>query len=149
MRHDHILLRVQDLYQMINFFTETLKLEEGSRPAFPFPGAWLYSENQPLIHLALNDEGLDSSAHKAQEQYLGKRSASSQQGIVDHIAFQGDDYTSLILRLKNNATAYFERSVPVSGEHQVFVIGPEGLLLEILFNQDKSAIKTPFTKPSH
>jgi lactoylglutathione lyase len=134
---------------MVQFFTEILKLKEGPRPAFLFPGTWLYSENQPLVHLTLNDEGLDSSPHKAQEQYLGKRSPSSQQGIVDHIAFQGDDYTSLILRLKNNATAYFERSVPVSGEHQVFITGPESLLIEILFNQDKLAIKTPFTKPSH
>lgn len=140
MRHDHILIRVQDLHRMIQFFTEILKLKEGARPAFPFPGAWLYSENQPLIHLALNYEGLDSSAHKAQEHYLGKRSATSQQGMVDHIAFQGDDYIALISRLKNSATAYFERSVPVSGEHQVFVTGPEGLLLEILFNQDKLAI---------
>ncbi|WP_028469446.1 VOC family protein [Neptunomonas japonica] len=149
MKHDHILLRVQDLHKMVQFFTEILKLKEGARPAFSFPGAWLYSDNQPLIHLALNDEGLDSSTHRAQEQYLGKRSATSQQGIVDHIAFQGDDYTSLISRLKNSATAYFERSVPVSGEHQIFVTGPEGLLLEILFNQDKSAIKTPLTNTSH
>ncbi|BBB30392.1 VOC family protein [Neptunomonas japonica] len=140
MRHDHILLRTQDLDRMIQFFTEILKLEEGTRPAFSFPGAWLYSGNQPLIHLALSNEVLDSSAHKAQEQYLGKRSATSQQGIVDHIAFQGDDYTSLISRLKGSTTAYFERSVPVSSEHQFFVTGPEGLLLEILFNQDKLAL---------
>lgn len=144
MRHDHILLRVENLGEMVDFFTLILRLKKGARPAFLFPGVWLYHEHQALIHLVLNETALDHSEKTAQDQYLKKRDGASQQGIVDHIAFQGDDYNSLISRLQTHSIAYFERNVPVSGEHQVFITGPEGLVFEILFNQDKSAITITF-----
>jgi len=114
MRIDHVLICTRDLKGMQHFFEEVLCLEPGPRPPFPFDGTWLYSEGKPLIHLAA------SSVH-------------SSRGAVDHIAFTGDSYRELINRLKQNKQEYVERTVPGSGEHQVFVAGPEGISLELQF----------------
>lgn len=56
-------------------------------------------------------------------------------GIIDHVAFSGQDYDKLIERLQKHQTSFFERTVPLTGEHQVFVEGPEGLRVEVLFRK--------------
>jgi lactoylglutathione lyase len=114
MRIDHVLICTRDLPTMQRFFAEVLRLKPGKRPPFPFDGVWLYSEGRPIIHLAA------SSNH-------------GNKGAIDHIAFTGDKYKSLIHRLTRHNHDYVERTVPDSGEHQVFVTGPEGISLEIQF----------------
>ena len=56
-------------------------------------------------------------------------------GIIDHIAFSGHDYKKLIERLQHHQKNFFERTAPLTGEHQVFVEGSEGLRVEIQFNK--------------
>ncbi len=56
--------------------------------------------------------------------------------MVDHIAFSGSDYPELIERLKRHQLDYFERSVPLTGEHQVFISGPEGIRIEVQFKSN-------------
>ena len=114
MRLDHVLICTRDLAAMERFFHEVLSLKPGRRPPFPFDGSWLYSDGSPLIHLAA------SSSHE-------------DKGAVDHIAFTGDNYNHLIARLKQAGRDYMERTVPDSGEHQVFVTGPEGISVEVQF----------------
>jgi len=114
MHIDHVLICTRDLEAMRRFFQEVICLEPGKRPPFPFDGTWLYSEDKPIIHLAA------SSSHGSN-------------GAVDHIAFTGDNYKELIKRLLLAKREYTERTVPGSGEHQVFVRGPEGISLEIQF----------------
>ena len=36
---------------MIRLYEEVLGLNNGDRPPFDVPGAWLYSEENPIVHL--------------------------------------------------------------------------------------------------
>ena len=111
---DHVLIYTKDLPAMQRFFEEVVCLVPGERPPFPGNGTWLYSKGRPIIHLAA------SSSHGTN-------------GAIDHIAFTGGDYQSLITRLSRYKYKYVEQKVPGSNEHQVIVNGPEGVSLEIQF----------------
>jgi lactoylglutathione lyase len=132
---NHVLIRTTRIEAMIHFFEQTLKLKNGFRPSFPFQGAWLWADNRPLIHLSEVDP-----EDKGQLDYLDQVNAVSKTGtgIIDHVAFSGSDYSGLIERLKRHRLDYFERTVPTSGEHQVFIQGPEGLRVEIQFPEMQS-----------
>jgi catechol 2,3-dioxygenase-like lactoylglutathione lyase family enzyme len=53
--HANLRLRPQDLPAALVFYRDLLGLEEGPRPAFDFPGAWLYAGGRPIVHLACRD----------------------------------------------------------------------------------------------
>ena len=133
---NHILLRAGNIQVMSQFLIQTLGLTNGFRPPFDFPGIWLYSEDQPLIHIvemAAKNDGLSD--------YLGEqKTISGAMGVIDHVALTGTHYFELLSRLKQQQIQYYERTVPLSNEHQVFVEGPDNLRLELLFNADKSSI---------
>lgn len=115
MKLNHNLVLTRDADAMIHFWTDVIGLTIGERPPFPFKGAWLYSEGKPLIHIAeqpdLNPYG----------------------GALAHVALEGAAYQELISNLIKTATDYSEKNVPVSGERQVFVKGPDGLVVEMQF----------------
>ena len=127
---NHVLVRTTHLKNMSQFLTQTVGLEEGHRPPFNFPGTWLYSNDKPLVHLVEIH-----SDNNRQSDYLGQQSSVAEIGLgaVDHIAFSGSNYPELIEGLKQQHIEYFERTVPLTGEHQVFAKGPDGLKLELLF----------------
>lgn len=128
---DHILIRTANVDGMIGFFEKALALNNGSRPPFPFPGAWLWSDDRPLVHLSKADPIVER-----QWNYSGagkKTLPQSGTGIIDHIAFSGADYPALIERLQHHRINYFETTVPSTAIRQVFIEGPEGLRVEIQF----------------
>ena len=131
---NHILINTKDMAAMIRFFEQSLGLENGKRPPFAFTGAWLWSKDTPIIHLVDTnpaDQG-DTSYLKSKKSVEGCGT-----GIIDHIAFSGQDYSSLKARLKRHQLKYFERTVPLTREHQLFVDGPEGLRIEVQFKMDE------------
>lgn len=134
---NHVFIRTADIEKMILFFEQTLGLEHGYRPSFNFPGAWLWGDDRPLIHLSEI-----SPVDKEQTDYLGNQKGASEMstGTIDHIAFSGSDYPGLIERLKHYKMDYFERTLPLTGEYQVFVEGPEGLRIEIQFDRQQTHI---------
>src|SRR6185369_13824335 len=55
---DHYNIETVNLEETIKFYCEVLGLYVGDRPPLPFPGAWLYAENnQPTIHLIGTNPG--------------------------------------------------------------------------------------------
>src|SRR5258705_3595775 len=48
---DHATLRTSDLEGTRNFLEAVLDLTLGYRPAFPFPGYWLYADGEPIVHI--------------------------------------------------------------------------------------------------
>jgi lactoylglutathione lyase len=133
---NHILLRTHDLEEMGQFFEQSLDLKKGYRPPFNFPGSWLWSDDKPLIHLTeLNPADTEQSDHLGGQRTI----PNTGMGTVDHIAFSGSDYPRLIARLKHHHLDYFERAVPLTGEHQVFVEGPEEVRVEIQFDSNQLA----------
>ena len=59
---DHINIRTADLAGTKAFFMDVLGLSEGWRPAFPFPGAWLYAGEKDVVHLVTIETPLAASA---------------------------------------------------------------------------------------
>lgn len=122
MHIDHFLVRAKEVDRMRDFFERAIGLENGPRPDFPFPGYWLYSEDKPLVHLAV-----DSTAGSAEDGVV------KSSGPVDHVAFKGEDYDALMGRLKTAGVEFNERVVPGNTARQVFVHGPEGVTIEMQF----------------
>jgi catechol 2,3-dioxygenase-like lactoylglutathione lyase family enzyme len=128
MHLDHVTLRTDDLEGTKAFFTNVLGLSVGKRPAFKFPGYWLYSNGRPLVHLVTaSPERSYVPGHAEDDAIEGGT------GAVDHIAFGGDDYDALIGRLKSRNLEYTARTQTGTGIRQVFVAGPHGLVVEIDF----------------
>ncbi|MHA6575650.1 VOC family protein [Pseudomonas yamanorum] len=125
---DHFTLRTANVDQTVGFYRDALGLEEGWRPAFPFPGSWLYSGGRPLLHIA----SLQGSAEQL-ETYLGVHAAGNGSGALDHIALRCDDLESHRQRLLNLNVGFTERVVPELFEHQLFVEDPNGIRVELIF----------------
>jgi len=131
---DHFTLRTAKVDETADFFRDAIGLEEGWRPAFPFPGRWLYAAGRPLLHIANLGSGgaeLDS--------YLGTRTLGEGSGAFDHIAFRCSDLESHRQRLRDLGLRFSERVVPDLSEHQVFVEDPNGIKVELIFTDSPKA----------
>lgn len=115
MNINHVLVLTSDLKAMECFWTKLIGLQVGERPPFPFNGVWIYSDNKPLVHIAEQAASVFGN------------------GAIAHVALEGSDYKSLIKRLNTSSYLYTEKVVPLSGERQVFIVGPDGLIVEMLF----------------
>lgn len=115
MKLNHILVLTSDLVAMEHFWTKLIGLQVGRRPLFPFKGLWFYSEDKPLVHVA--------------EQHR----AAFGNGSIAHVALDGADYKALLDRLNQSSHPYREKEVPLSGDRQVFITGPDGLTVEMVF----------------
>ncbi|KPH62214.1 hypothetical protein AMS58_09680 [Pseudoalteromonas porphyrae] len=133
MRLDHVLISSADYQAMRHFFISSIGLTQGYRPPFSFEGSWLYgTDNIALVHL------VNAAGNKAQQRYLSAVNTKMQgRGVVDHIAIRSLGYQVFKNRLDQTGVIYFERSVPELLEHQVFIDGPEGLKIEMLFNSNE------------
>ena len=115
MKLNHVLVLTTNLKAMECFWTKLIGLQVGERPPFPFNGLWIYSDDRPLIHIAEQDTSAFAN------------------GAIAHVALEGANYKALLERLGNNTYVYTEKVVPLSGERQVFIVGPDGLTVEMLF----------------
>src|SRR5947207_9293355 len=70
---DHYNVSTRKLRETVQFYEDVLGFVNGPRPPFNFPGAWLYSAGQPVLHL--NDI---SKTDKEQR---------PDSGVIDHVAF--------------------------------------------------------------
>ena len=94
--HINIRCSVSDLPHLEKFYGQALGLENGYRPDFGFPGAWLYHGQEPIIHLAARYA--DGSIVKNKEH----------NGSVDHIAFKCTGSDEMRERLVHNRVSFTE-----------------------------------------
>ncbi len=116
---DHFTIMTADLVASVAFYTEILGLADGPRPAFDAPGAWLYCDDRPLVHLITGGAGKDSGT-----------------GAIDHVAFRASGLADYIARLNERGIAYRERDVPGQPLHQLFLADPDGITIEINFRDE-------------
>ena len=127
---DHCAIRTTKLQETRDFFVDILGLEDGERPDFPFPGAWLYTDSTAVIHLI----GVDPDDPSGLQRYVGgeiSTEALQGSGAFDHIAFRANDPSVLTERLKQTDYEYRERQVPNMNLFQVFVEDPNGITIEL------------------
>ena len=127
---DHCAIRTTKLQETRDFFVEILGLEDGDRPNFPFPGAWLYTDSTAVIHLI----GVDPDDPSGLQRYVGgeiSTEALQGSGAFDHIAFRANDPSVLTERLKQTDYEYRERQVPNMNLFQIFVEDPNGITIEL------------------
>ncbi len=126
---EHIALRVKNPERMKDFLLKLLSLKVGFRPEFSFPGYWLYSKDieRSLIHIFHKDASFykkDLINEDFDEEYISGN-------IVNHICFFSDNYEEIIKRISNLNIDYSINLVPNSPIEQIFIKGPENLIIEI------------------
>ncbi|RDJ21869.1 glyoxalase [Bosea caraganae] len=117
MKLDHVTLRTADLEGTRQFMEALLDLEVGERPAFPFPGYWLYRDGEPIVHLIPG----------------GGQPLGSAAEAIDHVGFRLEDYDGFRAKLDRLAIGYATMELPELGERRLFVRTPGGILLELVF----------------
>jgi len=115
-RLDHVNVLARDGAAMVAFFTAVLDAREGPRPAFDFPGHWLYIDGIPAIHVNYRDAAADPGP-----------------GCVDHIAFGVFEHAALAARLAASGYRHEQGSGIPGGVGQFFVHGPEGIKVELQY----------------
>lgn len=135
-RLDHYSIRTLDIEASRRFYTEVMGFEVGFRPAFDFPGVWLYNGapqagSYGVVHII----GIDPDNPDGLKAYLGDRDVSSLNGTgtVDHMAFTATGLAEMRQRLERHGVAYRERTVPNLGLHQVFFEDPSQVTIELNF----------------
>lgn len=126
-RLDHINVLSADIDATRDFFVAVLGVAPGYRPPFSSPGHWLYHGDQAVIHIS--DAGNHEQTHVDDLRGAPIRGQSA----VDHVAFRCDGYAEMTDRLRRLGIAFREADVPVAKVHQVFVDGPNGLGVELIF----------------
>ena len=123
---NHFTILTDDLPATLAFYEEHLNLKPGARPPFKFPGAWLYADGgrgeDPILHVIAGIEG--------------KRLVK---GVIDHMAFSGEDLAGAVAKLKAKGIGYELRKLPDYGTWQLFFDDPNGAKVEIDFDPKEPA----------
>src|ERR1700744_389142 len=85
---EHFTILTNELDRTVAFYREHLGLEPGARPAFPFPGAWLYCNGRAVLHVVAGRELPDPPS-----------------GVIDHMAFAAAGLGETVRRLDAAAIA--------------------------------------------
>ena len=122
---NHYTLRCtsDQLPALLDFYTRVLHLTPGARPVMPFDGYWLYSEGQPIVHLAAFARGDEGRLT----------------GPLDHISFRAHGLQATKAFLQREGIVYEEAPVEGWPIHQVFLRAPDGLKIELTFDTDQEA----------
>jgi catechol 2,3-dioxygenase-like lactoylglutathione lyase family enzyme len=121
---DHVTLRTSDLEGTRNFIETLLGFKSGYRPAFGFPGYWLYEGAEPIVHLIPGRGGPVDRSGEA----------------IDHVAFRIDDYDGMRRRIDTLAIAYSTMELRELNERRMFIRTPGGVLLELVH---RAAVAAP------
>jgi lactoylglutathione lyase len=128
---DHVNITTGDMRRTVDFMTAVLGLEDGPRPPLRSPGHWLYQNGAAVVHVS--DAGQKEQTHAA-DPSRGDPSRRGAKGVVDHVAFRCAGYRETIAKLREHGVAIHESDVPGTGDHQVFVDGPDAISFELIFS---------------
>jgi catechol 2,3-dioxygenase-like lactoylglutathione lyase family enzyme len=118
---DHVFVLTDDLEASRRFYCDLLGLELCKRPAFPFAGYWLGSEERVFIHLGDRAEFRDALVA------LGLEDGA---GPVDHVAIRGSSLDELAARFAAAGVDMVTNEVP-GVFRQLYVTDPNGVRIEV------------------
>lgn len=116
MKIAHYNVGTRNLDETVQFYTQVVGLEAGTRPNFASVGAWMYSDDQPLVHLVELSDAPQGST-----------------GPIDHIALELSGLDEFIAHLTELGQPYVDQPIPDNEGWQVFVVDPNGVKLEFNF----------------
>ena len=122
---DHYNVSTRKLGDTVRFYEDILGLVNGPRPPFDFPGAWLYSEGHPVLHL--NDISPTDKQQPADS------------GVIDHIAFGSRGFEAMQRHLAQKEVQFRVNVVPNSSRRQIFLTDPNNVLIELNYDVGKEA----------
>jgi len=127
-RIEHYNIYTTRLAETVAFYDRVLGMKAGDRPPFAFPGAWIYLEGTPVLHLVDVSDGARAA-----------RAGQHGTGVLDHIAFEAVDLAAMRATLAREDVKWEERIVPRTGITQLFVVDPNGLTIELNFAETARA----------
>ena len=122
---DHYNVSTRKLGETVRFYEDVLGFQNGPRPPFNFPGAWLYSAGHPVLHL--NDISQTD------------REQRSDSGVIDHVAFGSRGFEAMKTRLAGRGVNYRVNEVPNSTRRQIFLRDPNNVEIELNFDTKNEA----------
>jgi catechol 2,3-dioxygenase-like lactoylglutathione lyase family enzyme len=117
---DHYNVSTRKLGDTVRFYEEILGFENGPRPPFDFPGAWLYSDGHPVLHL--NDIAATDKPQPPTS------------GVIDHVAFGSRGFEAMKQHLAGKGVPHRINQVPNSRRWQIFLTDPNNVLIELNFD---------------
>jgi catechol 2,3-dioxygenase-like lactoylglutathione lyase family enzyme len=119
---NHFTVLTDDVSATVAFYRDLLGLTEGPRPAFGFPGAWLYADGEAILHV------------------IGGRPRSElRAGVIDHMAFSASGLGTTLAALAARGIEHTCRQQVGSGTWQVFFHDPNGAKVELDFAASETA----------
>jgi len=118
-RLDHVNIRTANLDAMVAWYGRILGMRPGPRPGFAFPGAWLYADGHPIIHLV----GVDAAP-----------GADAGDLRLEHFAISGSGLRDLFAKLDAEGAERRLAHVADFGIVQVNIRDPDGNHIHIDFN---------------
>lgn len=109
---DHVNFHAAGDAPILKFFADVLGWKPGPRPAFPFPGTWLYQNNDALVHLVT-------------------KAGETPELVFSHVAFRTQrDAADVLASVRESGMPHQVRKHPDRPAAQIFVQLP-GVVLEL------------------
>jgi len=119
---NHFTVLTRDLAATKAFYIGILGLADGPRPPFAFPGAWLYVNDDAVLHIV-----------------AGQTVPEPPAGVIDHVAFSANDLPGTVARLNAHGIAHELRRQAGSRVWQLFCHDPNGAKVELDFAPEEPA----------
>jgi len=121
-RLDHVNVKTANLDEMVKWYEAALGMTSGARPPFPFPGAWMYAGEYPVVHLV----GVSTDP-------------VGEDPRIEHFALSATGFASFIENLDSRNIDYKVVKVPGIEVTQVNVFDVDGNHIHIDFQSRDSA----------
>jgi catechol 2,3-dioxygenase-like lactoylglutathione lyase family enzyme len=124
-RLDHYNIDTAKPEETVAFYQDVLGAvnDPSRRPDFGFPGAWLFLDDHPVIHLNFIDDD-----------------RAGPTGAFNHVAFEAEGYLDLCGRLDELGVKYGTNELASSDLLQIFVKDPNNVRLELNFRGECGAV---------
>ncbi len=117
-RLDHVNVRTARLDAMVEWYGRILGMHPGKRPGFPFPGAWLYADGFPIVHLVGVEKAPGADAADVR---------------LEHFALSAAGLKAMLAKLEAEGERYRLNPVRDAGVLQVNVRDPDGNHIHVDF----------------